>query len=261
MWSDVSGAFRGYMGTGFIGICFFLSLVYLFLMEKRRYLRIFFLYMPFFLLVLFFNPLFAKLVYKAAEDEIYWRVLWLLPMTVTIAYTCVCLCGQLRQTRGERAAQAAGLCMAGVIAVSGSFIYASPSFSRAENIYHVPDVVVEICDAINVPGREVMAVFPLELTQYVRQYSPVTCMPYGREMTRGEWFFLHPLKDEMEKEVIEMELLVPLVREYRCHYVIFRPGQEVRGKPEDYGWVWFGEVQGYTIYRDPHEELVIPDID
>ena len=185
MWSSVSGAFRDYMGTGLIGICFLVSLVYLFLTEKRKHLRILFLYMPFCFLALFFNPLFSKLVYRMAEDEIYWRVLWLLPMTVTIAYTFVRLWGEIGQKRGERAARILGLCLAGIVAASGSFIYASPSFSRAENIYHMPDAVVEICDAINVPGREVMAVFPLELTQYVRQYSPVTCMPYGREMTRG----------------------------------------------------------------------------
>lgn len=261
MWSGVSRAFLGYMGTGLIGTCYLCALVYLWLTEKRKSVRILFLYMPLSLLALFFNPLFARLVYYTAEDEIYWRVLWLLPMTVTIAYSCVCIYGELNRKRGRRFAEAAGLCMGAVIAVSGSFIYASPSFSRAENIYHVPDAVVEICDAINVPGREVMAVFPLELTQHVRQYSPVTCMPYGREMTMGKWFFLHPLKDEMEREVIDMEALVPLVREYRCHYVIFRPGQKVMGDPEDYGWIRFKEAEGYTIYRDPHEELMIPDME
>lgn len=261
MWSEVSRAFLGYMGAGLIGICYLLALVYLWLTEKRKYIRILFLYMPLALLALFFHPLFAKLVYYAAEDEIYWRVLWLLPMTATLAYTCVRIYGEMDAKRGKRSAEAAALCMAGVIAVSGSFIYASPSFSRAENIYHVPDAVVEICDAINVPGREVMAVFPLELTQHVRQYSPVTCMPYGREVTMAKWFFLHPLKDEMEKDIIDMEALVPLVREYRCHYVIFRPGQKIQGDPLDYGWEWFGEAEGYTIYRDPHEELIIPDLD
>ena len=153
MWSEVSRAFLGYMGAGLIGICYLLALVYLWLTEKRKYIRILFLYMPLALLALFFHPLFAKLVYYAAEDEIYWRVLWLLPMTATLAYTCVRIYGEMDAKRGKRWAEATALCMAGVIAVSGSFIYASPSFSRAENIYHVPDAVVEICDAINVPGR------------------------------------------------------------------------------------------------------------
>lgn len=261
MWSQMGSAFRGYMGTGLIVICYFLAILYLWRKEKRKYVRILFLYVPLAVLALFFNPLYAGIVYRMAEAEIYWRMLWLLPMTVTLAYACVCIYGQLLREKGKRAAEAAALCMAGIIAVSGSFVYASPSFSRAENIYHVPDAVVSLCDAICVPGREVMAAFPTELAQYVRQYSPQVCMPYGREISVDGWHNYHPLREEMRREVIELEELVPLSREYRCHYVIFGPGQKVRGKPEDYGWVRFGEADGYTIYRDTEMELTVPDLD
>lgn len=272
MWSDVAALFRDYMGTGLIVIWYLLCLVYLWLKEKRKHLRILFLYLPVTLLLLYFNPLFARVVYRALEGEIYYRILWLLPMTVVIAYTCTCIYGRLAQGRRRKAkifasanafasADLFALCAALVLAVSGSFVYSSPLFSRAENLYHVPDTVVDICDAINVPGREVMAVFPLELVQYVRQYSPVTCMPYGRETTVSRWNYYHPLRDEMETEVIHMETLVPLSREYNCHYVIFRPGQKVQGNPEDYNWVRFAEVDGYTIYRDQEVELTVPDAD
>ena len=66
-------------------------------------------------------------------------------------------------------------------------------------------------------------------------------------------------RDEMEREVIRMETLAPLATENGCHYVIFRPGQKVRGKPEDYGWERFGEAQGYVIYRNTAVELTAPD--
>lgn len=259
MWSDLTILFREYMGTGLIVIWYILCLVYLWVHEKRKHVRILFLYMPLALLLLYFNPLFAALVYRAADGEIYYRILWLLPMTAMIAYTCVCIYGRIQQT-GRRRADLFALCAAGVIAVSGSYIYASPFFARAENMYHMPDAVVEICDAINVPGREVMAAFPQELVQYVRQYSPVTHMPYGRELLVDRWNNYHPLWEEMEAEVINLETLVPLSREYGCHYVIFRPDQKVRGNPEDYGWVRFGEAEGYTIYRDLQVELIVPDM-
>lgn len=260
MWSDVAALFREYAGTGLIVAGYFLSLVYLWLNEKRKYMRILFLYMPLVLLCLYFNPLFAGLVYGVVGDEVYYRILWLFPVTVVIAYACVCIYGKIAGEKQLRANLFA-LCMVGIIAASGSFIYSSPLFSQAENICHVPDTVIRICDAVNVPGREVMAAFPLELVQYVRQYSPYTCMPYGRELTVERWHYYHPLRDEMEKEVIDMEQLVPLTREYGCHYVIFRPGQKVRGKPGDYGWVRFEEIDGYTIYRDLEVELKIPEAD
>ena len=62
----------------------------------------------------------------------------------------------------------------------------------------------------------------------------------------------------MEAEVVDMAELVPLVREVGCHYVILPVNKERKGKPEDYGWIWFGETDGYVIYRDPARELVIP---
>lgn len=268
MWRDVIELFQAYMGTGMIVIWYMISLVYLWINEKRKDLRILFLYFPVILLLVYFNPLFAGLVYRAAGGEVYYRILWLLPVTLTIAYACVQISRRIAGTQAAPGsffhgregllADLAALSMAGAVAVSGSLIYSSPLFSRAENLYHVPDSVVHICDEINVPGREVMAVFPMELLPYVRQYSPVTCMPYGREMTVERWGYYHPLAEAMEQEIISLETLVPLVRQAGCHYCIFREDQKLQGDPEDYGWVEFGKTDGYVIYRDPATELVIP---
>ena len=65
----------------------------------------------------------------------------------------------------------------------------------------------------------------------------------------------------MRLEVVDLEKVVPLSRENLCHYVIFGPDQKIQGKPEDYGWVRFGEMEGYVIYRDPEIELSIPELD
>lgn len=260
MWHTVADLFGRYMGTGLIMIWYLISLAYLWVNEKRPHIRTLFLYLPVTLLLLFFNPLFARLVNYATGDEIYWRILWLLPVTLVIAYTCVCVYGRLAAAKGRLSADLFALCMAGALAASGSYIYDSVSFSKAENIYHMPDNVVQICDAIQVPGREVMAVFPLEMVAYVRQYSPLICMPYGREIMMRSWSLYHPLYVEMEQKVIDMERLVPLAREFLCHYIIFRPDQEMKGEPEDYGWTCFAEIDGYRVYRDPEIELAIPQL-
>ena len=275
MWSEAVDLFREYMGTGLIVIWYMISLLYLWMHEKRKYIRVLFLYMPLVLLLLYFNPIVAKLVFGIVGGEIYYRVIWLLPITVVIAYTCVCIYGDILQKQGiaAQSTQRKGAggktgkkllpglalaCMGGIIAVSGSFIYDNPYFHKAENIYHVPDSVVHICDAIRVPGREVMAVFPLELVQYVRQYSPVICMPYGREVTVERWNYVNPLCEAMEAESIDMEELAPLLREAGCHYVILPADREKKGRPEEYGWILFGEMDGYVIYREPTRELEIP---
>ena len=85
MWSDVMELFRNYMGTGMIVIWYLISLIYLWINEKRMHVRILFLYVPIALLLVYFNPLSVKLVHGVVGSDIYWRILWLLPVSATIA--------------------------------------------------------------------------------------------------------------------------------------------------------------------------------
>ena len=59
---DALKLFQEYMGTGLIVLWFLVSLLYLWLTEKRKYIRVMFLYVPLVLLLVFFNPLVAKIV-------------------------------------------------------------------------------------------------------------------------------------------------------------------------------------------------------
>lgn len=256
MWKDVAELFQKYMGTGLIMIWFLVALVYLFVNEKKKDVRILFVYTPVILLLFYFNPLFAGIVYSVTENEIYYRILWLIPVTPVIAYTCVCICGRIKEHRGKRAARAAAVCMAVLIGFSGSFIYANPYFSRAENKYHVPDSVVHICDAISIPGREIMAVFPGELVQYVRQYTPLVRMPYGREILVERWNFYSELYDAMEAEVIDLAVLEPVVWDAQCHYVVLPSHKKVTGSFADYKWELYCETDGYSVYRVTEYPLV-----
>ncbi len=251
MWNIVTELFREYMGTGLIVILYLISLAYLWVREQRKYARILLVIVPVILLLLFFNPLFARGLYHLVGDEIYYRILWLLPITVTTAYAAATLYGRLTGRRKTVFALAAA---AGIV-VSGSFIYKNPFFQRAENLYHVPDSVVHICDAILEPGREVQAAFPLELVQYVRQYEPTICMPFGREMTVERWNRWAGLPDEMEKEVIDLSRLAPLAKEEGCHYIILPEEKEVIGKTSEYNWEVFLRTDGYVIYRDRDFDL------
>ena len=83
---DALKLFQEYMGTGLIVLWFLVSLLYLWLTEKRKYIRVMFLYVPLGLLLVFFNPLVAKSVSQMADGEIYYRILWLLPVTPVIAF-------------------------------------------------------------------------------------------------------------------------------------------------------------------------------
>lgn len=245
--------FQEYMGTGLIVIWFLLSLVYLFLKEERKQIRILLVYVPVILLLLFFNPLFAGVLTEVVGDEIYYRILWLLPITVVIAYTCVSVWNRLAGRKKNLFAVVSVV----LAVVSGSFIYNNIYFTKAENMYHMPDSVVNICDAIVLPGREVMAVFPLEMIQYVRQYSPVVCMPYGREIlveSWNEWAVQDDLCDAMEAEIVDATLLGELAKEYACIYIILPEDKPIEGSLPEAGYELFMVTDGYAVYRN--EELI-----
>lgn len=245
--------FREYMGTGLILIWFLVSVIYLFLREEKKQIRILFVYVPVIVLVLFFNPLFARLMSTYMGDEIYYRILWLLPVTPVLAYSFVHVC----VTFQGKKRLAFTLTAAFLAVVSGSFIYSNPFFARAENLYHVPERVTRICDAIEIPGREVTAVFPLDMVQYVRQYSPVVCMPYGREILVeewNEWAIQNELCDVMESDVIEAAELGRLAREQSCIYIVLPEEKKLTGSLREADYEEFFRADGYVVYKDARFE-------
>lgn len=254
MWIDVVKLFHDYMGNGLMFILFLTSVLYLFFVEKKKPIRILFIYLPVLLLLLYFNPLFAKVMLKVLGTEIYYRILWLVPFTIVISYSGVDLYARL-QGRKQGIYLVALLCL---FMVSGSYIYNSPLFHKAQNRYHMPKEVVEICDTIVIPGREVMAVFPSEMLQYVRQYTPLVRMPYGREMLVDRWNFSDPLYSAMEKKRINANNLTTKARERMCHFIILPKDKKIKGQLEDYDYEIFAQFEDYVIYKDNRVVLEIP---
>ena len=89
MWNWVIAQYKGYIGTGMIAGLFLVVLVWLFVSEKNRNTRIVFIYMPAVVLLLFFCPFFAKIVNLFTGEEIYYRILWLVPVVPVLAYAAV----------------------------------------------------------------------------------------------------------------------------------------------------------------------------
>ncbi len=245
MWSKVLTLYQGYIGTGMIAGLFLAAVIYLYVTEKYKPSRIMFLYIPVLTLLLYFCPPFAAIVYRLAGEEIYYRLLWLVPIVPVLAYTAVRI---LMGCEGKKRIWA-GLAMGGMVILSGSLVYQSPHFSKAQNVYHVPRTVVEICDEITMSPQWVKAVFPSELIQYVRQYDATICMPYGREMLVERWKFQEELFDLMEAETLDTEKIAGKADEKQCLYIIVSESKKQVGSFPDYGYEEFAAKEGYLIYR------------
>lgn len=246
MWDSVIELFRSYMGTGLVISFFLAAIIYLFLVEKEPVKRILFVYLPVILLVLYFNPLFAKVLYAVLDEEIYYRILWLMPVSIVLAYCVSDLYGKVKGAMKTVLLIGATV----MIMLSGSLIYDNVNFRKAENPYHIPQTVVEICDAIEVEGREVMAVFPTEMIQYVRQYSPYVCMPYGRDVIEAQWGKYADLQLVMEAKVLVVEKMAPLAKAKGCHYIVVNQEKEILGDMREYDYELFASIGGYDVYLD-----------
>jgi len=241
--------FKNYMGfheNHVLAVIYLFALLYLWLTEKHRGRRAIFVYAPTLLLFLFFCPLFRKMFVRVLEDsETYYRLLWLLQMSLVSAYGLIKLMGRHRRIG------LAVVCLA--IVACGDYVYDSEHISRAENAYHLPQEAVDIVDLIEPEEGRITVLLPADLIYYVRQYSTDIELPYGREMLIARWDYYNALYEAMEMaEVIDTPSFVELTRygQFPCAYVVLKKDREVSEPLTDYGFSVYGQVGEFVIYED-----------
>ena len=247
---DVLLIFRDYTGNGFLTILYLLSLLYLWVTEKNRNIRGILVYGASLLQLLFFLPIFYY-GYQLLDKGTYYRILWLLPMTITISYAGVKILGKY---------PAPGIILGVIlIAVSGKCVYSSIYISEAENVYHIPQEVIEVCVVI-MPEDEaerVTGVFPDELIHFIRQYTSEIRMVYGRDYLAPDWIYGdHPLRQLMNRAEIPVGRLSALATEYKCNYIILAREKVLIGNLELQDIVKIGETEHYDIYRNERVDII-----
>lgn len=248
--AQIFSVFRQYCGSGIYPLLFAAALVWLLFTEKNRLVRAVLLDVSLVILALFFLPPFKALM-DVLDEGTYYRVLWLLPMTVVIAYACVRIFEKRR---------AAGFLLLAVLLLSGDYVYDNINVTKAQNRYHMPNAVIAICNEIMPEEDEerIWAVFPEELIYYVRQYSSEIQMPYGREMLEPQWKWnwdTHPIYKVMREDTIDIDALAPLLKEYNCHYLILNRAVPTEGDFAKNHLTLLTQIEAYDVYRNETVEI------
>lgn len=243
MFEVIMSVIKSYMGTGFVTVVFLLCLAYLAFTEQDKVKRCVFIYMPIVVIVVFLCPLTYMFYGKVSEAVTYYRLLWLIPVTPVIAYASVLFLSSIKSGKKKTIASIA---LTLFLAFSGKLMYTSVHMVDAENMYHMPQVVVDICDAIHVDGREVRAAMPEELMQFVRQYDPCICLAYGRQYLMGIYAEANDFRDAMIARDPEQIGTIGTMRE--VHYIIVRPGEEFEEIPVNYEE--YMRIDGFIIYKN-----------
>lgn len=246
LWGDIFKTFHLYNGQSLIFILLVIAIIYLWITEKEKSKKMSLVYVSVGILAVFFCPLTEYVLVTAVGDaETYYRFLWLTPTYIVIAYAIMKLMiAQKDFIRKTVIMMAACL----FIISNGTYVYDNDYFYETENIYQLPQIVVDVCEAMTLEGKDVRAVVPRELLQFIRQYSPYVHLPYGREILVERWNNSDDLHDAMEAEVIEVELLTRLARERECHYIVINAGKVDSEMFEAYNFVLHDVVIGYDTY-------------
>ena len=246
-------ALKLYGGNGMLLLMFIAASIYIIAAEKDIKKKIILGILPLVILAGFLLPL-TKIVYVAVFDDgsdTYYRLLWIIPMYAVIAYGA---CKALIRMKRAYVRRGSFALMLVIIAVTGSFVYGNQYMSVAENLYHIPQNVIDICDVISPAEGQprVRAAFPSELVHFVRQYDTDILMPYGREMVVTQWDYYNAVYEVMEKpETIDVDALLEATRQTKCHYIVLADSRKINGNLLDYGLNAIANIDGYTIFEDP----------
>lgn len=243
-----------YTGSGILVVLFFVGLIFIALSEKDRSNKTIFLYGNMIIIALIFFPLTYYLYVRYVDTGTYWRIWWLLPMGICLAYVGTRLIYRHRVN---------GMLMFFIILLlGGRLVYTGKTnglVEAAQNPYQIPQEVINIVDVMEYDHRErvedteydyLMAAFPAEFLEFVRQYDVRVRMPYGREMLDPNWggsaagFYT-----AMNADTNCYELLAEKCMYNSVDYIVINGLKSDEDVPEENGFVLISIVEQYRIYR------------
>lgn len=249
--SGIWSILTDYEGSGALLLLYAAAFLCLLFREKNRTRRLLLVWVPLVCLLGFVLPPFYRFYSRLDSAGTYYRILWLIPMGLTIGWCTVSV---------FRDNLRVGLVIAcGLIILCGEYTYRSDNQNLlpAENRLHLPQMVLDISDFImnETDGEQTTAAMPAGLVQFVRQYNAKIIMPYGRDMQMGDYY--NPVYYAMEKnDPIRSDELLSALDEYDCGFLVIETSRvlEINDELVDGGLTFLADVDGYRIYRCPYEQ-------
>ncbi|MDE7207521.1 MAG: hypothetical protein K2N90_10270 [Lachnospiraceae bacterium] len=237
-----------YNNKSFLVPLFFIALLFLWVTEKNKRLRVVLVYLVTALGVVFVCPLYAWIGIKI-DAVIYYRVLWALPIGVLVCYSAVRLMMRFQSMVSRGLVFVLTLI---VICINGDLVYTKTLHFKSVNAYHMPQQVIDVAEALKLDNYTPIAVMPAELLPFFRQYTADVFTPYGRNILEPAWSFSNALYDAMEgdKTYYDAVEVARCAREEHCAYVVLSCAKQIRGGMEEQNYFLLDFVQGYYIYMD-----------
>ena len=233
---------HAYIDNGMYLALFLVGLVYVYLTEENKKIKYFFVFYSLISIILILNPIFYKAVSGVITFDVYWRMFWILPSGVLIAY-----CTTKIISNKEKKLEKIVLFITAVliIMISGKLIYNKQNFAKINNLYKIPDEALEVCVAISEDNFEKKIVLaPSDLLPYFRQYDANINLIYGRVPSGYD-------DNELITEFNngDMKKVIPYCLKKKCNYVVVRTDVFVYPSLECYGFKLLGQTEHYLVYK------------
>lgn len=134
----------------------------------------------FVLLLTVYNPVSpVVLMHFFDVNSEYYRLFWIAPVIILVPYVAIRL---IMMLEGTAKRVGLGILIACIIMLSGNFLY-SNGYVKAENVYKMPDELIEVSEIIH---RDAKTAYPTAFLEYeynmqMRQYDPKILLTVDRE--------------------------------------------------------------------------------
>jgi len=250
---QILSSYSQYKGSGAYTIVFLASLLYIYVYERNEKNRTLLYHFPIFLMAIIFNPAIAYVVISVIKINVYWRVFWILPVTVVCAYAAT---GIIINISEKRKKFVAVTLLVLIISIGGKLIINKENYQKSTNWYKVPTQTIEVCEILEGDSEgEILVIAPTELATYIRQYDAHIKLVYGREgnVNYSDNTYRKALSNLMSSSELDVDSISMYLKKIECNYLVFRKDVTLSDSLESYGYQYVSSTESYNIYRFNYE--------
>lgn len=238
----IKQTFLEFQGTGMYIALFFISMLYIFIKDDNKKAKAFLVCFPIIILLITLNPIFNKIVGKILTDTVYWRVYWMLPLGIVIAYAAVKF---INNKKANWSKIISSLAIIVIIIMSGKLIYNKDNYKKLGNLYKVLDEVLEVVEVIRQGDEDKKKALTSEqLVPYIRQVDASIGLAFRREPTGYlDNEYVRIMHSGISRDITDMAL------ENDCNYIVLDRGLVIDVELYCYGFDRIAETANFIIYR------------
>jgi len=251
-----------YNGSGMHMALFFACILYLIMQKKEKDKSFLFVGYTLLFFIICYFPVTARIIIKllGEEENVYWRIFWLLPMVIVMAYTGTNILMEC-STKVKRVLLLA--VMIAMIALCGTTVYNPTIFTEKQNNYKIPNDTILICDMIEADamanGSEWKKLLVTnDLLTTIRQYDADILMPYGYsyvKLGKGGAEGTGQLNRIINSADKNWEAFSFFMEQEQCNYFAYPKDDAVADSLSEYGFERIGDSGNYYVYRRALENV------